>query len=651
MAAARERGYGGLATIAGAVAIVAWLVALALAHGAYHVTGWGTLSAALVVALASALVARGTAVVRDRAALLVAGPLAGISLLAAASMWWTWFSPHRAWLESGRFAVASLAVLVGAAWLGSASRRLLLVRAIAVATLGTTIATAAWLATAPDDALSVLSFGKAAWPIGNSNAQAVWLLVGTWCALACTMLDVGGASRDWRMRAAGGGASVAGWVFVLAAESAGSLMAWGAACACLVVLGGSSGRRLVAWSVASGAIAWLVAGRAVDQLHAAGAAATSAIAARHGVNDRLMHLHDQAVQLGRITLAAAVAGAIVVPLLHAGIRRMPRWQPSRRTIIVGLVLLAIAGVAAAVGTAPGRSIAKTTFSCPVPPPPDAHGFRAKTDVEYDFRCDYWRVAIHSFAARPVQGWGADSFHGRYMLDRRGPEQPREPHSLPLQLAGDLGIGAFALLAIAVWGLLRAHLRMARSAREVDRVVGAASLGAVATWFAHSTLDFTFNVLAVTLPVLLLAGAVAAAPERSSRRVPSRDERRRGVALAVLVVGAWAVLVVPQVLAARALHRAEDPERARGDAIAAARRAAWWDPTWAEPHLVEGFLRLEQDQPDAASAAAHEAERLEPNHWAVHVSASRIHRASGRTGRANASIARALELNPQLRTGA
>jgi O-antigen ligase len=128
------------------------------------------------------------------------------------------------------------------------------------------------------------------------------------------------------------------------------------------------------------------------------------------------------------------------------------------------------------------------------PPP---GSERLTSIESN-RYAYWRAAAGAFTERPVTGTGSGGYSTEWLQRRELAESVRDAHSLYLETLAELGlVGALALAALL--GGVAAAVR-----RESD--VAAAAL---ATWAVHAGVDWDWEMPALTLVAVLLAGAVIA----------------------------------------------------------------------------------------------------------------------------------------------
>jgi hypothetical protein len=130
------------------------------------------------------------------------------------------------------------------------------------------------------------------------------------------------------------------------------------------------------------------------------------------------------------------------------------------------------------------------------------------------RYDYWEVALDEFAEAPFKGGGPGSFEVAWRRDRDIEESVGDAHSLPIETAAELGLVGLVLLALLV-GAVDVG---ARRAWIADPGLAAGPIAALATWALHACLDWDWEMPALTLVALVLAGALlAAGGELSPRR--------------------------------------------------------------------------------------------------------------------------------------
>ena len=121
------------------------------------------------------------------------------------------------------------------------------------------------------------------------------------------------------------------------------------------------------------------------------------------------------------------------------------------------------------------------------------------------RYAYWEVAANAFADAPLRGHGSGSFSVLWLRERTVAEAVRDAHSLELETAAELGLVGLALLAALLGGIAVCAARAARA----DAAAVAGPIAVLAAWAAHSAVDWDWEMPALTLVAVLLAGLVIA----------------------------------------------------------------------------------------------------------------------------------------------
>jgi hypothetical protein len=125
------------------------------------------------------------------------------------------------------------------------------------------------------------------------------------------------------------------------------------------------------------------------------------------------------------------------------------------------------------------------------------------------RYHYWKVAIDAFADAPVKGIGAGGFAVRWLEDRPVLQPAKDAHSLEIETLAELGIVGGVLLALLGAGVvLSARDVIRRDAGGAARIAGPAA--ALAAYTFHASIDWDWEMPALTLVGVALAGALLAA---------------------------------------------------------------------------------------------------------------------------------------------
>jgi O-Antigen ligase len=302
----------------------------------------------------------------------------------------------------------------------------------------------------------------------------------------------------------------------------------------------------------------------------------------------------------------------------------PRPSASRKRLVAatvtGLAILAVlAGALAATHGHPLRFIERqwNGFSHPTTAATGSHF----TDVGSG-RYDFWRVSLDAVRAHPIGGLGQDNFADYYITRRHTAEEPAWTHSLELRLLVHTGIVGFLLFTGFLVAAIAAALR-ARRRRGLEAMVAGAALLPLVVWLIHGSIDWFWEIPALTGPALgflAMAGALgarerltASAPE--GRFTPGPAVRAATVAAGVLALIAAVVVLGFPYLAVREESvasnlRQSDPTKALSDLST----AADLNPLTALPGRLAGTIALEAGQYTAAGARFGQAIDRERGGW-------------------------------------
>ncbi len=141
------------------------------------------------------------------------------------------------------------------------------------------------------------------------------------------------------------------------------------------------------------------------------------------------------------------------------------------------------------------------------------------------RYDYWRISGRAFVRHPLAGLGSGGFRVFWLRERPIRESVQNSHSLELETAAELGVVGLLALAAMFAGIVLA----ARRALERQPGIAAGWCAAAVVWFLHASIDWDWQLPAVTLPLFVLAGALivlAEAPVESATE-PGTARARAG----------------------------------------------------------------------------------------------------------------------------
>lgn len=333
---------------------------------------------------------------------------------------------------------------------------------------------------------------------------------------------------------------------------------------------------------------------------------------------------DGAPGASELAVAAALLLGIALALLAgdplasrlAGVR-VPGPRVRARYVLAAIALLAaglvaIAGPSALIGdfrsVPEGKRTGKSGF----------------VSASGSGRAQFWGTALEAFGEAPLKGIGAGSFESYWNRNGTLDTPTRNAHSEPLEQLAELGVPGFACFAAFIVLVLLAGVRRARA--PGGSAAGAA-LGLVVTGLIGFSIDWTWQIPAVAVPVLIVAavltgsgldgpvtngalGGLRRRPPRSISRVPAP------ALAAVLVLVAVPALWAGGVLAVAASRLDASAEAlSRGDlseAAAAARSAAEVEPWAAEPWLRLTEIEQAAGNLEAAQIDAEQAIRRAPD---------------------------------------
>ena len=149
---------------------------------------------------------------------------------------------------------------------------------------------------------------------------------------------------------------------------------------------------------------------------------------------------------------------------------------------------------------------------------------ARLETLQSNRYAYWRVAVRAFRAQPIRGVGAGGWSVYWLRYRPFDEGAQDAHSLPLQTVAELGLIGLALLAVFLAGVGIA----AADALRAAPALAAGPLAGFVVYVAHSPLDWDWEMPAVTLIAIVLAGLLIALGEGRAQAgavAPARERER------------------------------------------------------------------------------------------------------------------------------
>jgi O-Antigen ligase len=349
-----------------------------------------------------------------------------------------------------------------------------------------------------------------------------------------------------------------------------------------------------------------------------------------------------AIVVGACMLAAGALRLLSLPLDRrlSQLRRVRR-PPSHgtRVAIGGTLGVLVVALAVSLG---GIGLAHRQYDKFVHTNGNATAVQTRdrlSDVTNNGRLSLWKAAAHIYDTQKLRGTGAGTYQLYYPQFRTEGLYVADAHSLYLQSLAELGLVGFALLLLFVLGILGG---LASRIRGPDRPLYAALFAVTLAWAIHQAFDWDWQMPAVTIGVVILAGLALA------RREDGRLGRRGLPAARSFVALGWLVLAVAPLLIATSYARLHTSaaELRRGDCTAAKSEALSSLSLLAkrpQAYVIVGVCDLEQGFAQAAVPAMAQAASLEPQSWEDQFWLGVARAAAGEDP--HAAIARAISLDP------
>ncbi|MBV9917157.1 MAG: O-antigen ligase family protein [Solirubrobacterales bacterium] len=451
---------------------------------------WAGLIAWLLVGIGALITPRPLAI--GRGGVIALAGLAGLAAWTMASI--TWAPVAGSAYHAGQLVVLYLGALLASAIL---LRPIAARRAVEPAlALGALIVVGygiseRWLPGLLQFSRSASAQGRLEQPLTYWNAMGELAAIGF---VLCVRL-AGDASRQLGLRVLALAASVPLAQGLYLSVSRGALFACAAGLLALFVLAPSrEGLRTLVLAVLAGGLAVAAAAPFAGVTSLSGTLATRE--------------REGAICLALVVLITALAAAVQWRMI-AGERpsplRLPRAAPWLATaaIAAGLALAIVAG-------------AKERSNQALTP-----GATRLTTLQSN-RYAYWSVATRAFSDEPIRGVGAGGWSVYWLRYRHVSEFAQDAHSLELQTLAELGVVGELLLITFLGGVALA----ARDARRLDPMLAAGPIAGCLVWLAHSPLDWDWQMPAVTLVAMGLAGALLAARPEADPQGRQPDHVRR-----------------------------------------------------------------------------------------------------------------------------
>jgi len=264
-----------------------------------------------------------------------------------------------------------------------------------------------------------------------------------------------------------------------------------------------------------------------------------------------------------------------------------------------------------------------------------------TSASDNGRHKHWEVALAAYRRDKLHGSGAGTFSIEWARERPDSSSVQDAHSFYFESLGELGWPGFLLGAVSLLLILGAF---AFRARGQHRAMFAALLAGALAWAGQASVDWLWEMPAVTLWLFAFGGAALAKRADGDARLPAWTigVRVAGVAacLALIVLPARVALSQVRLDSSLEAVTAGNCERAAEDSRSALSALG----ERASPYHVIGFCAYQQGRPDEAVRAMREAVERDPGNWKLRYGLALARGAAGLDPRAE--IARARRLNPR-----
>jgi O-antigen ligase len=230
---------------------------------------------------------------------------------------------------------------------------------------------------------------------------------------------------------------------------------------------------------------------------------------------------------GIISLVAEILFFVVVTALWRGPSRSER--PSKRSRIKSSLVRIVFAIVLIGGLVAGALMLGGEVSL------SRFVDSVNTDDPTTGRAHFWSVTVEMIKAHPLTGTGLGAFGVIYTRfdSRNGSFRLEQAHNDYLQVLSDAGIAGAGLALLFVLLLFRRAYLRAKSRDDFRRGVALAALGGCFAVLIHSFFDFTLHTTSNALLFLVLAALATlnGRVEQLQRRRRSRHEQMSTVAIA------------------------------------------------------------------------------------------------------------------------
>jgi tetratricopeptide (TPR) repeat protein len=277
-----------------------------------------------------------------------------------------------------------------------------------------------------------------------------------------------------------------------------------------------------------------------------------------------------------------------------------------------------------------------------PPSSSAGATVSSAGLSSNGRWQFWSAAVDAFESAPAGGIGSGGYEDWWAKHATVPLFVRNPHSLPLQQAAELGIGGIVLFGGFIAAVVLGATRRFAAGLGGDAGILAAVVAAGA---AGAAIDWIWEIPAAFGPAVIAAGLLTAS---SPSKAKARDSYWLGagtVAVAWLAMVAGGLVVVSELQLKQSRDDAAHERIA--DGLQKAKEAHTVLPWAAEPYTQLALLDEARGNINGALANLRSAEARDSEDWRLPLIEARLQTRRGDGPAARAAMERARSLSPLL----
>jgi len=254
----------------------------------------------------------------------------------------------------------------------------------------------------------------------------------------------------------------------------------------------------------------------------------------------------------------------------------------------------------------------------------------------------WEVAWKDFVSNPILGVGTHNYEATlYQLRDQPVAYVRQPHMLPLEVLSERGIvGGFLFFGFLATCLAAGLARRFRHLNREGKTQVGATIAAVTYWFVHSSIEWFWQIPAVTLPAVVYLAILVAPWNRSEPTIVRWPPRLTGAVVAIVAI----CVVIPLYVASYYLAQSQATTNPRMG-LEAVEKAQRFNPVDQQLRQREAELALRTSDWPRVEEAYREAIRLDPEHYAPRALLALFFEERGEPGKALPLYREASELNP------